>query len=112
MIDHVMTDIVAAMHAELARAQEDHGKHYASMHEAYGVLSEELYEAGIEFREANAYEGMLLSAIHKGNNKLLREELNIIHHRALQAACELVQVAAVAQKAISTVNEKGGLIRS
>jgi hypothetical protein len=107
MIDPIMSKIVPVMQEELARAQHDHGQTYASMHEAFGVLSEELHEAGIEYRELTAYEGMLIGTIHKGNGKLLLEELSVIHNRALQAACELVQVAAVAQKAIITLNDKG-----
>lgn len=107
MIDPIMSKIVPVMQEELARAQVNHGETYASMHEAYGVLSEELYEADIEYHEVRAYEGMLISAIHKGESGLLRGELGIIFDRALQAACELVQVAAVAKKAIHTLNEKG-----
>lgn len=105
MLDHVLKDITDAMQKELARAQANHGPTYASMHEAYGVLTEEIYEAGIEYREVTAYEGMLLSAIHKGNSKLLRDELTTIHYRALQAACEMVQVAAVCSKALATLDK-------
>lgn len=107
MIDPIMSRIVPVMQEELARAQVNHGKTYASMHEAFGVLSEELYEADIEYHEVRAYEEVLISAIHNGNSKLLRDELTVIFNRALQAACELVQVAAVAKKAIHTLNEKG-----
>ena len=100
MIDPIMTEISQVVQEELQRARVDHGETYASMHEAYGVLCEELHEAGIEYREIQAYEGMLSGAIHKGNEKLLRSELDVICSRAIRAACELVQVAAVCRKAM------------
>ena len=99
MIDPIMSQMIPIVQEELTRARVNHGSTYASMHEAYGVLSEELYEVGIEYREIVAYEGMLISAIHKGDEKLLRSELDTICNRAIKAACELVQVAAVCKKA-------------
>lgn len=106
MIEPVHTDIMAAVEAEQLRAVAIYGPEYHTTHEAFGVLSEELYEAAIEWREIKAYEGMLLSAIHKQNDQLLCNAMDMIEHHAILAACELVQAAAVCRKAIAGI--KGG----
>lgn len=100
MIDRVMEDVELAVGYEVARAKADHGETYASMHEAYGVLCEEVFEAEEEFCEVTSYRTFLLDALHRGDEKQLQAMLSVIRNRAVKAACELVQVAAVCQKAM------------
>lgn len=100
MIDHVMQEILTSVSAETQRAKAEFGDSYKNPHEAYGVLAEEIFEAKAEMNEVNAYYDMLISAIHKGDKVLLIKELDVLKCCAINAACELVQVAAVCAKAI------------
>lgn len=66
MLDHVMKDINAAKDAELLRIKQNHGETYASIHEAYGVLAEEMHEAELEYVCAKDFFADLIESIHQG----------------------------------------------
>lgn len=100
MLDHVMKDINAAKYAELRRIKQDHGETYASIHEAYGVLAEEMHEAELEYVFVKDFFSYLIESIHKGRKTMIDSDLKAVEGYALKAACELVQVAAVCRKAL------------
>ena len=101
MLDHVVKDINAAKYAELRRIKQDHGETYASVHEAYGVLAEEMHEADLEYVCAKACFTDLIDSIHQGRKNMIDSDLEAIEGYAIKAACELVQVAAVCRKALN-----------
>lgn len=83
----------------LAYAREKHGETFASWHEAYGVLSEEVMEVQQELRMLEAAMGDLIHSIHDNDYVGIQEDLSVIFRRAELAACEAIQVAAVCAKA-------------
>lgn len=82
----------------------DHGEVFASLHEAYGVLAEELYEAGIEVKAVNGDAARIVELIHRDDGIGLVSALYAIEQRAILAACEMVQVAAVCAKAMGGIH--------
>lgn len=85
---------------EIVRIKGRYGETYASVHEAYGVLAEELHEARQEARELRAYVKDLLDDLPDEDPNDLRCDLNESYWHALNGACELIQVAAVCRKAM------------
>lgn len=102
-MDEILCDVEKAVHYEEARIQVVHGEKYNSMHEAYGVLKEELFEAAIELEHMSATEDGLLRAMHRNDMSTYELSMNRIANYAVRAACELIQVAAVCRKALGGV---------
>ena len=100
MMDEILCDVEKAVHYEETRIKKLYGEKYHSLHEAYGVLKEELYETDIELERLNATEDGLLRAIHRDDVDTLNLAYDCIAKRAVRAACELIQVAAVCRKAM------------
>ena len=89
MLDHMMEPLEILAMQECERAKAEHGHRYASEHEGYGVLAEELER----IRELM---GDLLRQIRYGSP--MGVVLGEIRRHALQGAAECVQVAAVCDK--------------
>ena len=87
---------------EVVRAMDRYGKGYASDHEGYGVLSEEIWEAEKEVRDFRRAQNLILLAIHEGDADQMTRALELIQETALLAACECAQVAAVAVKMLES----------
>ena len=83
---------------ELLRAQTGYGHRYHSPHEGYGVLTEEMFEARQEVERLNNTAQVLLYDLHANNSQSMIDCLDVIEEYATLAACEYVQVAAVARK--------------
>lgn len=95
---HLIHGMNAMADWETAHAKTQHGEKYASLHEANGVLIEELQEGWDEGKALATLSDDLTRAIREGKN--IRNVLADIKERAILAACEYIQVAAVAQKAL------------
>lgn len=89
---------------EKARAARDHGPVFHSPHEAYGVIAEELLEARMEISCLSSAEQSLLRVIHKDDEKLYRLTLQELRNTAQRAAAELVQVVAMCNKALGSID--------
>lgn len=109
MIDAVLADISAAAERELARAKQEHGDTYHSLHEGYGVMAEEVQEAGEEAEQVDLWLERLLLAIRLDDRVSVLKRLNHVRDNALLAACEYVQVAAVCAKMAEGVKAHGML---
>lgn len=83
---------------ELASAQAKHGQAYASPHEGYGVLAEEIMEAEWELNKVHHRTKDLLKAIRVEDPAQTEEHLRRVCEAATRGAGELIQVAAVARK--------------
>lgn len=94
----LVTEMRGVVDHEVARAMERYGKGYASDHEGYGVMAEEIWEAEKELRDVRKAQNLLLQAIHAGDEEALRNMLEFLQESAILAACECAQVAAVASK--------------
>lgn len=83
---------------ELELANKDNGAYFNSVHEAYGVIAEENNEAWDESIDAHAKLDELLSAIRRNDRDGVLIAAKDIERHATLAACEYVQVAAMARK--------------
>lgn len=92
--------IKSAVVEELERAQADHGKRYNSAHEAYAVALEERDEAIREVSEVDKNLEEFWVAIMGDDVCAQDEALVRVENNAIKAACEYIQVAAVAKKAL------------
>lgn len=109
MTTHDMTTIVHPINLlvsdEYDRAAGIHGAVFASPHEGYGVIAEEIKEAGDEWEEAEKGLRRLLNAIHRESTKDIIDIADSIRDRAVNGAAELIQVAAMCEKMVKTVRE-------
>lgn len=86
------------MFAELELANKQNGHYFHSPHEGYGVIVEEHTEAWDETIDVNGSVDRLLRAIRDNDRNGLIEQTKEIERHALLAACEYIQVAAMARK--------------
>lgn len=98
MLDHVKPIVETCVSIELQFAQRDNGQTFHSPHEGFGVLYEEVYEAKKEEEEADKRMNYLLQCIHKNNALGISNNAKLLELFATNAACEYIQVAAMARK--------------
>ena len=96
-----------AVAAELTEAGKNHGPVFASMHEGYGVLVEEVNEARAEQRAVCGALDPLLYTMRVDDPEMTMDYLDHIEEHATLAACEWIQAAAMARKSKRTL-KKGG----
>ena len=80
---------------ELAAANERFPQ-FHSQHEGWAVILEEQVELGTEFDKIKGYMGDIFNKIIENNPVSL--EIGLVQIHAINAACEAIQVAAMAQK--------------
>ena len=88
---------------EYDRAAMLHGYYFASAHEGYGVIAEEVQEAGDELETVEAVMRQLLLAIREEKAQSIVDLADYIRDRAVNAAAECIQVAAMCTKLGRTV---------
>lgn len=81
MMNELIAAVTALVGEETQRAKENHGEKYASLHEGYGVLAEKV---------------QLIKWLTE--SKRTKNSLELVEQIAIDAACECIQVAAVARK--------------
>lgn len=101
----VEKDVELLVEKELKSANEKFPS-FASAHEGYAVIKEEIEEASEELDNCkDAFEDMWKEI--KGNNT--KEQTicaKVLYCQAKNLACEAIQVAAMAQKLIDSLEEK------
>lgn len=104
MLSNTLETIVeAAVKTELIDAKRVYGDYYASLHEGYGVLMEELHEATVELRDLDsAITEQLIEDVHANDLEGIVCTLADVELTARHLACEAIQVAAVARKMSET----------
>jgi hypothetical protein len=106
---HDMTTIVQPINLlvsdELDRASKLHGKTFASTHEGFGVIAEELQEVGDELEIVEGYLSTMLTFIRDEDKQRIVDVADCLRDRAVNAAAELIQVAAMCEKMTRTVRE-------
>lgn len=88
---------------EYKRAAGIHGAVFASPHEGYGVIAEEIKEAGDEVEAVERRLYALLAAIQEENRQSLIDTADAIRDAAVNGAAELIQVAAMCEKMVKTI---------
>lgn len=109
-MDKLIADVKELVDEEYHRAAIKFGATNKSDHESYAVLLEELEEAQSEVAEVH-FQLQHFWQLTKANDDDLSKfsRLLELERRALLAACELIQVTAMAKKAAATVEIRGEL---
>ena len=103
----LLNEVEQAAKNELARANAIHPL-FNSLHEAYGVLAEELDEATEALKLTEENFDMFFACVKKNNEKSVYTYLEAARNTALDCAAESIQVAAMAQKAIDSLRQNKG----
>ena len=106
MMEELLFDVRRAAAGEYERANKLHPL-FHSLHEAYGVLAEEKTEAKEAFEETERMFDRFFMCMRKDNYSSANDYLAYIKKNAIDCAAEMVQVAAMAQKAIDSNVVKG-----
>lgn len=109
-MDAVKKDVEALAEKELEAANKKFPL-FNSAHEGYGVLIEELGELKDEIRDIKEYKKLMKEAIHKNNNRMVFEYAEIMGFRAIHAAVEAIQVAAMCEKFKMSLSASAGKTR-
>ena len=96
--------VTVATEGEKRRAIWEHGSLH-SMNEAYGVLAEEMDEVDEEITRLVEEFSVVLRMIHHRDD--LVDTIANIHNHAKLAACECIQVAAVAERFLDLIRKEG-----
>lgn len=79
---------------------------FHSTHEAYAVIKEELEETGEALAECyDALDSIWRASIRKDDYNFYDNDLALLRNRAMHTAKEAIQVAAMAQKALDSMEE-------
>lgn len=98
MMNALLSYVREGISMELRLARRDNGPYFHSTHEGYGVLMEEVYEAKREIERLTSLSDSMLDLVHRNNDYSLKKGAEAIGVAATLAACELIQVAAMARK--------------
>lgn len=100
MMTNLIRGVEALIQQELAYARKDHGDTFHSPHEAFGVIAEELHEASEMYQMVGEHNVTMLNALRFDSPSLMDDACTNLRRAALLTACELIQVAAMAEKAM------------
>ena len=100
MMTKLKAEVTKLVDFELEMANKEHGERFNSAHEAYAVMKEEYEEAKDNFRDVDILLNQLFWDSCKYNESSVPYAENI-KSEAIKAACECIQVAAMAQKFIN-----------
>ena len=100
MIKPILDDLKAVIDAERKRAMKEHPL-FSSPHEALGVIDEEVQEAKDEMAFLGIQFAGFRSNVHYDTESHL--QLERLGDAARKTACELIQVAAMCDKAIESM---------
>ena len=106
-MEELIKSVVCAEFEEYGRASAKFGAVNNSDHESYAVLREEAYEAVDVLEEVDNLTDAFFEMVKKNEEDEMKLEiLNVIKHRAEEAAAESIQAAAMARKAIETIQRR------
>ena len=112
-IKHDMSTIIKPVYlladTEYERASKLHGDCFASPSEGFGVIAEEVQEAGDEVERIESAMRQLLIAIREENSKTMIDCADAIRDMAVSGASELIQVAAMCRKLCRTVRNEAAV---
>lgn len=89
---------------ELQNIIKNHGAFYASEHEGYAVLLEELQEAGEAYNFCSTFLGYVWDRIRQNNP--MSDVIKEVKKYAFEMAAEAVQVVAVCERFEDTIEHK------
>ena len=106
-MEELIKSVVCAECEEYGRASVKFGAVNNSDHESYAVLREEADEAIDAMEDVDNLTNTFFEAVkHNEEDGRKLDILNVIKHLAEEAAAESIQVAAMARKAIETIQRR------
>ena len=109
-MEKLIAEVTECVEREYGRAGAKFGLTNHSDHESYAVLLEELDEAHVEFAGVQQSLNYLWDLTKRNAPDDKKYEIcKNLEARALLAACEFIQVAAMAKKAALTVCDRGAI---
>lgn len=100
MIKKLSSDVCALVDEEYSRASKQWGPEAASGHEGYALIKEELEEAQLDMEALEQQLGHFWSEVKADEFRTQQHYLSKIKNISIHAACELIQVAAMAEKTL------------
>ena len=97
MLDKTLLALNEVMKDEYRMAVVKHGGTFSSAHEGYAVILEELEEAKVDLKMLDLLADGLWSCV-KRDEYMSDDYLKRLRNRAIHAAGELIQVAAMVEK--------------
>lgn len=104
MMTKLLTDLQGVVQNEYTRAGEQHGYIFNGLHEAYAITLEEVDEASAEMQGVYNRMTALWESVKRDNGQLARQAALDILNKAMLMAAEAVQIAAMAQKTVNTID--------
>lgn len=101
----LLKEMKDATRAELKRANRANPL-FRSNHEGFGVIIEEMYEADLAGKKTKAVGARFVKAIFEDDDLNATVRAKRIRENALYAACEYIQVAAMAEKFVISSNKR------
>lgn len=97
--------INSAITMELNQAHKAHGRKFATPHEGYGVLMEEIWEARLHTTAIDNLSEQLIGLLHSVeiHPEAYSKQLGRIKEQAVAAIEEMCQVAAMCEKGIRSI---------
>lgn len=106
-MEELIKSVVCAECEEYGRASVKFGAVNNSDHESYAVLREEVDEAYDVMEDVDALTNFFFEMVKNNEeDKVKLDILNVIKQRAEEAAAESIQAAAMARKAIETIQRR------
>lgn len=96
----LVDSVIRLVSEEYGRAAEEHGIAAHSPHEGYALIKEEVEEAQAEMETLNQRLDHLWTSVKGDEDQYGPHYLAHIKKAAVLGACELIQVAAMAEKAL------------
>lgn len=104
MMKKLYGEVNALARKEFERAALDYGAMNNSSHESYAVLKEEADEAHDETINVSILVDRYWESVKTNDTEKQAEYLKEVYMHSLLAACEYIQTAAMAHKAILTID--------
>ena len=96
----LLNEVNALTLKEYERAAKVNGDTFNSPHETYAVILEEFEEATENLEEFDDAFKAYWSCVKKNDRTSQKDQLIYMHHYAISAAAEMIQVAAMCHKAL------------
>lgn len=103
MMDHLTPLVDKAVDLEYKTTSVDHSPVFINSHEGFGVLAEEYQEVVDAIECCRDHMQDMLVNIRRHDRDRIRQEANRLCDHAKSAACECIQVAAMAHKMTVTM---------
>ena len=103
MMTRLYNEVIELAKTEYERASKNWGPTNHSAHESYAVLKEEMDEARMECIQTELWTDKYWTEVKNNNGVKQEEYIKEVYLHSLLAACEFIQTAAMAQKALATM---------